>query len=61
MIEKELLKDCFGDAKKCLDIGTGSGFVALAMAKMTKNEIVKVYGIDHIPKLIDQAKENISK
>jgi len=44
-----------------LDIGTGSGYMALAMAKMAKSPNVQVYGIDHIPKLIDQAKENVAK
>jgi len=44
-----------------LDIGTGSGYMALAMAKMTKSPHVQVYGIDHIPKLIERAKENVAK
>jgi len=44
-----------------LDIGTGSGFMALAIAKMMRSEDIKVYGIDHIPKLIEQAKENVAK
>lgn len=57
----ELLKDCLHDAKTALDIGTGSGFVALSIAKMMKRKDFKVYAIDHIPKLIEQAKENVAK
>lgn len=60
-LQLELLKDCFKGAKRALDIGTGSGYMALAMAKMMRDDDVKVYGIDHIPKLIEQARENISK
>lgn len=44
-----------------LDIGTGSGYMALAMAKMAKSANIKVFGIDHIPKLVNQAQENVAK
>jgi len=57
----ELLKDCLSGAKKALDIGTGSGYVALSLAKMMRSRDIKVYGIDHIPKLVEQAKENVLK
>jgi protein-L-isoaspartate(D-aspartate) O-methyltransferase len=57
----EILKDCFVGAKKGLDIGTGSGYVALSLVKMMKGEDVKVYAVDHIPKLVDQARENVGK
>jgi len=60
-IQLEILKDCLRGAKKALDIGTGSGFVALSMAKMMKGDDIKVYAIDHIPKLVEQARENIAK
>jgi len=60
-LQLELLKDCLKGAKKALDIGTGSGYMTLALAKMMKGKDIKVYGIDHIPKLIDQARENLTK
>lgn len=60
-LQLELLRDCFKGAKRMLDIGTGSGYMALAMAKMAKSPDVKVFGIDHIPKLVDQAKENVAR
>jgi len=60
-IQLEILKDCLKGAKRAVDIGTGSGFVALSMAKMMKGDDIKVYALDHIPKLVEQARENISK
>lgn len=57
----ELLKDCLSGSKKALDIGTGSGYVALSLAKMMRSKDIKVYGIDHIPKLVEQARENVLK
>lgn len=35
--------------------------MALAMAKMMRDEDIKVFAIDHIPKLIEKAKENVAK
>ena len=35
--------------------------MALAIAKMMRREDTNVYGIDHIPKLVEQAKENVAK
>jgi len=55
------LKDCLHNAKKAVDIGTGSGFVALSIAKMMKGKDFKVYAVDHIPKLVEQARENVAK
>jgi len=60
-MQLEILKECFKNAKKVIDIGTGSGYVALSLAKMMKGYSGKVYALDHIPKLVEQAKENISK
>lgn len=56
-----MLKDCFKDAKRALDIGTGSGFVALCLSKMCRREDSKTYAVDHIEGLLDFAKSNISK
>ncbi len=44
-----------------MDIGTGSGYMALAMAKLMNSDGIKVFGVDHIPKLIERAKENVRK
>lgn len=60
-VQLELLKDCFKNAKKALDIGTGSGFVALCLSKMMRCEDSKTYALDHIGKIVDIAKVNISK
>lgn len=43
-----------------MDIGTGSGYLTCAMAKMVGEE-GKVIGIDHIEELIDIATVNVSK
>ena len=56
-----MLKDCFKDAKRALDIGTGSGFVALCLSKMCRRADSKTYAVDHIQGILDQAKENIMK
>jgi len=58
---KELLKDCFKNAKRALDIGTGSGYVALCLSKMMQSPDSKTYAVDHISKIIDIAKANIAK
>jgi len=60
-VQLELLKDCFKNAKKALDIGTGSGFVALCLSKMMRCEGSKTYALDHIGGIMDLAKANISK
>mmetsp|Transcript_3938 Transcript_3938/g.3353 ORF Transcript_3938/g.3353 Transcript_3938/m.3353 type:complete len:110 (+) Transcript_3938:550-879(+) len=60
-VQLEMLKDCFKDAKRALDIGTGSGFVALCLSKMCRRADSKTYAVDHIQGILDQAKENIMK
>ena len=56
----ELLKDHLSKAKKCLDIGSGSGYLTLALQKMMPENGV-VYGVDHIPELVQNSINNISK
>jgi protein-L-isoaspartate(D-aspartate) O-methyltransferase len=60
-VQLELLKDCFKNAKKALDIGTGSGFVALCLSKMMKGNEHKTYALDHIQGIVELAKANIAK
>ena len=43
-------------ARKALDIGTGSGLIALMMAQ--RNEALEVLGIDIDEDSVEQAKEN---
>lgn len=45
----ELLKDHLSKAKKSLDVGSGSGYLTLAFAKMMNNPDSVSYGIEHIP------------
>jgi len=42
------MKNDLKKAKKCLDIGTGSGWMTLAMAKMMEDPLGVVYSLDHI-------------
>lgn len=45
---------------KALDIGSGSGYMTLALSKMLGPNS-QVFGIDHIKDIVDYAKTNISK
>ena len=45
---------------KILDVGSGSGFLTLALSKMT-NDKAKVIGIEHIPELYDFGIQNVEK
>ena len=45
-------------AKHILDIGTGSGFIAAAMATMAPNG-ARVYAVDHIAEINEFARHNI--
>jgi release factor glutamine methyltransferase len=54
--ETELLVDLAQDRQRVLDVGTGSGAVALAIAN--EREGVQVCGIDNSPEAIDVAREN---
>ncbi|VDM59215.1 unnamed protein product [Angiostrongylus costaricensis] len=56
----EHLKNHLVDGAYALDVGSGSGYLTVCMAIMIgKNG--KVVGIDHIPELVELAKENTRK
>jgi len=57
----ELLKDRLKDAKRCLDVGSGSGYLTLAFAKMMLNSGAVSYGVEHIPELVERSILNIKK
>jgi len=57
----EYLKDHLKYAKKSLDIGSGTGYLTLAFAKLMNEPGAISYGIDHIPELVQLAMKNISK
>ena len=48
------------NGSKALDVGSGSGYLAATMAHMVGPQ-GRVYGIEHIPELVEMSKENISK
>jgi release factor glutamine methyltransferase len=57
--ETELLVELAGDGQRVLDVGTGSGAVALAIAQERKD--VRVTGIDSSPDAIDVARTNAER
>lgn len=56
----ELLKDHLVEGANALDVGSGSGYLTACMAVMV-GASGKVYGIDHIPELVEQSRRNIEK
>lgn len=46
---KEILKDACFKSRKCLDVGSGTGYLTLALAKMLEKNKGTCYGIEHIP------------
>ncbi|KRX07523.1 hypothetical protein PPERSA_11072 [Pseudocohnilembus persalinus] len=60
-ISLEFLKDHLKNAKRVLDIGSGTGFLTVAMFRMMKNKDAVSYGVEHIQELVDQSIENIKK
>ena len=56
----EYLSDYCTKGAKILDIGSGSGFLTVALSKMTK-DTGTVVGIDHIFELYDFGRKNIKK
>jgi len=56
----ETLKDNLKPGAKALDVGSGSGFLVAAMARMVGNE-GRVYGIEHIQELVSFAQKNLEE
>lgn len=57
--ETELLVELAEDGQRVLDVGTGSGAVALAIAQERKD--VRVTGIDSSPDAVDVARKNAER
>lgn len=59
----ELLKEQLRPGNKALDVGSGSGYLSAAMAKLVTagNAQGKVIGMDHIPQLVEMSKNNCCK
>ena len=57
--ETELLVDLADNGQRVLDVGTGSGAIALAIAQ--ERQGVRVTGIDNSPDAIDVARENAQR
>lgn len=58
---KEFLKDRLKTAKSCLDVGSGSGYLTLAFAKLMEEPEAVSYGVEHIPQLVKESIANIEK
>ncbi|EYC06593.1 hypothetical protein Y032_0075g974 [Ancylostoma ceylanicum] len=56
----EYLKNHLTEGAYALDVGSGSGYLTVCMALMT-GSTGKVVGIEHIPQLVELAKENTMK
>ena len=55
----EALHDRLVTAKNCLDVGSGTGYLTLAFAKMMDDGVS--YGVEHIPELVQSSLANIGK
>jgi len=55
----EYLKDHLKTGKKALDVGSGSGYLTVCIAKMMNTPGSVAYGIEHIPELVKTSLENI--
>ncbi|MFH4981477.1 hypothetical protein AB6A40_008186 [Gnathostoma spinigerum] len=56
----ELLKDHLKEGDTALDVGSGSGYLTACMAILV-GKSGKVIGIEHIPELVNDSRENIAK
>jgi ubiquinone/menaquinone biosynthesis C-methylase UbiE len=58
MIAKQILDDYKITDGKCLDIGTGYGYLGLELAKITNLEM---YFVDINPEVLDKAEKNVAE
>jgi protein-L-isoaspartate(D-aspartate) O-methyltransferase len=56
----ELLADHLQPGAKVLDVGHGTGYLVAAMAKMVTPG-GQVYGVEHIPELVELSRHNLQK
>ncbi len=56
----EYLSDYCEEGANILDVGSGSGYLTVALSKMT-NDTGKVVGIEHIPELYEFGLKNVKK
>ena len=56
----ELLQDHLVEGKSALDVGSGSGYLTVCMAKMIGKDGIAV-GVDHIDELVKKSEENVRK
>jgi len=57
----ELVKDKLKNAKKVLDIGSGSGFFTALLSEMTKESEAEIIGVEIIPELVARSKRTIKE
>jgi len=55
------LKENLEKGSKCLDVGSGSGYLTLAFSMMMNKHGAVAYGIEHIPELVEFSLININK
>uniref|UniRef100_S4R827 Protein-L-isoaspartate(D-aspartate) O-methyltransferase n=1 Tax=Petromyzon marinus TaxID=7757 RepID=S4R827_PETMA len=56
----EILQDHLFEGASVLDVGSGSGYLTACIARMVGSS-GKVFGIDHIQELVDEAIKNVNK
>ncbi len=58
LIAQQILDDYQITTGKCIDLGTGRGYLGIELAKITALEM---YFLDFDPGVLDQARENVAK
>jgi len=56
----EALRDHLIEGNRCLDVGSGSGYLTVCMALMVGPR-GQAIGMDHIPQLVDMSIQNVNK
>ncbi|XP_061424704.1 protein-L-isoaspartate(D-aspartate) O-methyltransferase-like isoform X3 [Lethenteron reissneri] len=57
----ELLQDRLQEGASALDVGSGSGYLTACLARMQVGLRGRVIGVEHIPGLVDDSLENITR